>query len=176
MLPDTWAEIARRTNEHGYMQGVERTVERVRATGEIFTPTELVIEMLQGIPLNRFAPGKTVLDPACGDGQFLVAAKWLKVLGLGMSEPDALREIYGIDIMRDNVDLCRRRLGGGTIVMGNALDPFAKLEGQTPKEHELMLTLFAEGPWTGTKKKPSLRPRKTQKIPMPIAETMPLGL
>src|SRR4051812_46621667 len=133
-----WAEVERRMDEHGYMHGVERTVERVRATGEVFTPTRLVIEMVAELPVSTFAPGQRVLDPACGDGQFLVAAKWVKVLAHAMTEQAALGDIYGIDIMRDNVDLCRRRLGGGTIVMGNALDPFEELDGQTDAERELM--------------------------------------
>lgn len=142
-----WAEIQRRCGEHGYMHGVERTVDRVRGTGEVFTPTALVIEMLRALPTEALAPGKTVLDPACGDGQFLVAAKWVKVLLHGMSESDAHAELYGIDIMRDNVDLCRRRLGGGTIVMGNTLDPFTKLAGQTKEEQHLMKSLFGDGPF-----------------------------
>src|SRR4051812_37554313 len=100
MSATLWADVERRMNEHGYMQGVERTVERVRATGEVFTPTPLVIEMLARLPLETFAPRRTVLDPACGDGQFLVAAKWLKVLAYGMTERSALADLYGIDIMR----------------------------------------------------------------------------
>jgi hypothetical protein len=160
MSADIWAEIARRMDEHGYMYGIERTVERVRATGEVFTPTDLVIEMVAGVPVERFAPGKTVLDPACGDGQFLVAAKWLKVLAHGMSEVDALEDVYGIDIMRDNVDLCRRRLNGGTIVMGNALDPFAFLDGQTEQERSLMRELFGDGPFDRTTKKKAFHVRK----------------
>jgi type I restriction-modification system DNA methylase subunit len=94
--------------EHDYMADVERTVERVRATGEIFTPSALVLEMVQYLDLEIFAPGKTVLDPACGDGQFLAAAKWIKVLHHGLDEQAALRDLYGVDVMRDNVDLCRR--------------------------------------------------------------------
>lgn len=142
MSAELWAEITRRVNEHGYMDGVERTVARVQATGEVFTPTALVVEMLEGIPLSRFAPGQTVLDPACGDGQFLVAAKWVKILYHGMSEDAALRDLYGVDIMRDNVDLCRRRLGGGTILMGNILEPTPVLDGQTDEEIRLMRELF----------------------------------
>ncbi len=138
-----WAEVRARMDEHGHMAGVERTVARVRATGEIFTPTGLVLEMVARVPLERFAPGETVLDPACGDGQFLVAAKWIKVLHFGMDEPAALADVYGVDIMRDNVDLCRRRLGGGTIVMGDVLDPSRRLDGQTPEDVEAMRRLFA---------------------------------
>lgn len=147
-----WRRVAEKLAEHDYMAGVERTVERVRATGEVFTPSKLVIEMLQYVDLDLFLPGKTVLDPACGDGQFLVAAKWVKVFHHGMSEADALADIYGVDIMRDNVDLCRRRLGGGTIVMGDALKPARHLDGQTDEERELMLSIFDEPPTKVRKK------------------------
>lgn len=152
MSAKLWPLVEARLSEHGYMDGVERTVERVRATGEIFTPTPLVIEMLQYVDLEVFAPGRSVLDPACGDGQFLVAAKWIKVYEHGMSEQAALSDLYGVDIMRDNVDLCRRRLGGGTIVMGDALRPSRELDGQTSEERDLMLTLFSEAS-TRTRKK-----------------------
>jgi hypothetical protein len=126
------------------MDGVERTVARVNATAEIFTPSALVLEILRYIDLEMLAPGKTVLDPACGDGQFLVAAKWVKVFHFGMSESDALSDLYGVDLMRDNVDLCKRRLGGGTVIMGNSLFPGAEVNGQTSEEHELMIQLFSE--------------------------------
>jgi hypothetical protein len=126
------------------MDGVERTVARVNATAEIFTPSALVLEILRYIDLEMLAPGKTVLDPACGDGQFLVAAKWVKVFHFGMSESNALSDLYGVDLMRDNVDLCKRRLGGGTVIMGNSLFPGAEVNGQTSKEHELMIQLFSE--------------------------------
>lgn len=127
---------------HDYMAGVERTAERVKATGEVFTPTALVLEMCQYLDLELFAPGKTVLDPACGDGQFLVAAKAIKMRVHGMPEPEALADIYGVDVMRDNVDLCLRRLGGGTIIMGNSLSPSQQLPGQTDAELRIMLQLF----------------------------------
>ena len=45
-----------------------------------------------------------------------------------------LEDVYGIDIMRDNVDICKKRLGGGCIVMGNTLHPKKRLEGQTETE------------------------------------------
>lgn len=161
-----WPRVAEKFAEHSYMAGVERTVDRVQSTGEVFTPTSLVLEMLQYVDLNLLAPGRTVLDPACGDGQFLVAAKWIKVLHHGMSETDALKDLYGVDIMRDNVDLCRRRLGGGTIVMGDTLKPARALDGQSAEERKLMLTLFDEAS-TKTRKKQRVagtkpRTRKTR--------------
>lgn len=145
MIP--WAEIADRTNTHGYMSGVDRTSERVKDTHEIFTPTTTVIDMMKQLleaDPTCFAPGKTTLDPACGDGQLLVPVKWFKVLVHGMTEADAVADLYGVDIMRDNVDLCKARLGGGNIVMGNTLDPLTRLEEQTDEEAKLMRDWFSD--------------------------------
>jgi hypothetical protein len=162
MSDSLWLRVAAKLAEHEYMSGVERTVERVRATGEIFTPSTLVIEMLQYLDLDLFAPGRTVLDPACGDGQFLTAAKYVKVFAHHMTEVDALSELYGVDIMRDNVDLCRRRLGGGTIVMGDSLSPARSIPGQTEEELGLMISLFSETS-TKTWKKDRVRGRKQRR-------------
>ena len=137
-----WTKIKELTDQHGYMSGIDRMTDRVKATGEVFTPTDLVIEILRGMPTSMFAPGKTVLDPACGDGQFLVAVKWLKVMEFNMSQEEALEDIYGVDIMRDNVDLCKKRLEGGHIVMGNTLEPNIRLDEQTIEEHRLMRKWF----------------------------------
>ena len=144
-----WDKIAEKTNQHGYMSGVDRQSDRVKETGEVFTPTDLVVEMCQKLMEKNsesFAPGKTILDPACGDGQFLVAAKWIKVLHHNMTEEEAVKDIYGVDIMRDNVDVCRRRLGGGNIVMGNTLDPTTRLEDQTEEEYRDMVNWFSDQP------------------------------
>ena len=140
-----WDKIAEKTNEHGYMSAVDRESDRVKATGEVYTPTDLVIEMLQTMDIEDFAPGKTTLDPACGDGQLLVPIKWLKVFHYNMSEEDAVKDLYGVDIMRDNVDLCKRRLGGGNIVMGNTLNPDVYLDGQSEDEYISMRKWFGTG-------------------------------
>ena len=145
MSRPSWLQnVAEELQRHDYMAGVDRTAERVKATGEVFTPTALILEMCQYLDVALFAPGKTVLDPACGDGQFLMAAKAIKLHVHGMAESAALADIYGVDVMRDNVDLCLRRLGGGTIIMGNSLDPSQALPGQTAAELELMMELFDE--------------------------------
>jgi len=137
-----WSEIKRLTDEHGYMSGVNRMTDRVKETGEVFTPTDLVIQIIQELGVDKLAPGQTVIDPACGDGQFLVPTKWLKIVYFNMSEEEALKDIYGVDIMRDNVDLCKKRLGGGNIVMGNTLDPNTRLPDQLEYEYILMKDWF----------------------------------
>ena len=130
-----WDKIRNKVNNHAYMSRIDRDKQRVQATAEIFTPTDLVIEMLSKINIDRLGAGKTVLDPACGDGQFLTAIKWVKVYIHEMTEKQALQDIYGVDIMRDNVDLCKKRLGGGTILMGDSLHPNKRLDGQTDDEY-----------------------------------------
>lgn len=139
-----WQAVSDLANQHEYMGDITREKYRVKQTGEVFTPTELVIEICQQLDINQFAPGKTVIDPACGDGQFLIVALGIKMYRFGMSREDALKDIYGVDIMRDNVDLCKRRLGGGNIIMGNTLQPTRTFTLQTPEEVRLMRDWFTE--------------------------------
>ena len=96
--------------EQKYMSGVERDKSRVKSTGEIFTPTPLVQEMLDKIPVKMFQdPTKTFIDPSCGDGQFLGEIIIYKMEN-GSTFQQALSTTYGIDLMPDNVELCRNRL------------------------------------------------------------------
>ena len=138
-----WKIITNKINDHAYMSSIDRDKQRIQSTAEIFTPTDLVIEMLNNIEIDRLGAGKTILDPACGDGQFLTAIKWVKVYIHQMTEEEALQDIYGVDIMRDNVDLCKKRLGGGTILMGDSLNPDNRLKDQTDDEHYQLKGLFS---------------------------------
>ena len=138
-----WDKIRDNINDHAYMSSIDRDKQRIQSTAEIFTPTDLVIEMLNNIEIDRLGAGKTILDPACGDGQFLTAIKWVKVYIHQMTEEEALEDIYGVDIMRDNVDLCKKRLGGGTILMGDSLNPDNRLKDQTDDEHYQLKGLFS---------------------------------
>jgi hypothetical protein len=93
-----------------YMGGIDRDQLRVKATGEVFTPTPLVQEILDKISLDQFTdPSKTFLDNSCGDGQFL-GEVLIRKMENGSSFEEALSTIYGVDLMIDNVDLCRERL------------------------------------------------------------------
>lgn len=93
-----------------YMSGVERDESRIKATGEVFTPTPLVQQVLDQLDQSLFTePGRSFLDPACGDGQFL-SEVLIRKLESGQDLETALESIYGVDIMIDNVDLCRERL------------------------------------------------------------------
>lgn len=92
------------------MSGAERTAARVKATGEVFTPTNLVQTVLDKLPIELFKDHKkTFIDNSCGDGQFL-SEVLIRKMENGSTFEQALSTIYGVDLMQDNVDLCRERL------------------------------------------------------------------
>ena len=103
-------EVIDHIRNRTYMGRVERDKLRVKATGEVFTPTELVCTMLKQIPNDQFTdPTKTFLDNSCGDGQFL-GEILIRKMENGSTFEQSLSTIYGVDLMIDNVDLCRERL------------------------------------------------------------------
>jgi len=99
-----------------YMLGVERDKLRIKQTAEVFTPTELVQEILDKLeeqdPTLFSDPTKTFLDNSCGDGQFLSEVVIRKMERSRCSLEDALKTTYGVELMEDNVRECRRRLAG----------------------------------------------------------------
>lgn len=144
MSTHLWNEVRERVFASSTVLAINRDRNRVKETAEIFTPIDLVIEMIQRIGVTRLGPGLTVLDPACGDGQFLIVAKWVKVVFFGMREEEALSEIYGVDLMWDNVQACRSRLGGGTIVLGDALHPHRRVAGQTAEDQAELMRILGQ--------------------------------
>ncbi len=100
-----------------------KSAERVREIGEVFTPPETVNEMLDLLPAEIWAvhPSPTFLEPACGDGNFLVAILERKFTQITTAHKqkkllagtevkaarfhalEALASIYGIDISVDNI-------------------------------------------------------------------------
>ena len=99
-----------------YMSGIERDSHRIKVTAEIFTKTELVVEILDKIELTQtdifFNQDKTFIDNSCGDGQFLSEVVIRKMERSGCSLNQALNTTYGVDLMEDNVNECRKRLAG----------------------------------------------------------------
>ena len=103
-------KIINHVRNRSYMSGVERYTTRVKVTSEVFTPTTLVIEILNKFPQELFTDTtKTFLDPTCGDGQFL-GEVLIRKMENGSTFEEALSTTYGVDLMIDNVDLCRERL------------------------------------------------------------------
>lgn len=89
--------------------------QRVKSYGEVFTPRHMVDKMLDLVRDDlESGPGfvdKTFLEPAAGDGNFLVAILRRKLAAIEKTfEPDlwpqeslfALASIYGIELLEDN--------------------------------------------------------------------------
>jgi len=104
------------SRDRGYMSGVERDKLRIKQTAEFFTPTELVQKMLNKLeeqdPTLFSDPNKTFLDNSCGDGQFLSEVVIRKMERSGCTLEQALKTTYGVELMEDNVNECRKRLAG----------------------------------------------------------------
>ena len=140
-------DVINHVRNRSYMDGIERDKLRVKATGEVFTPTEIVSEMLEQIPAYQFAdPAKTFLDNSCGDGQFL-GEVLIRKLENGATFEQALSTIYGVDLMSDNVKLCQDRLLCGredlrhivekNIVCADALRYHYRFDGSHPYDDEV---------------------------------------
>jgi hypothetical protein len=87
----------------------KKSKKRVDVTGEVFTPPELIRVMFDQYPTRCWELKKTFCDPACGNGNFLVETLKRKV-ELGHNKTQALKTIYGIDLMQDNVNETRTKL------------------------------------------------------------------
>ena len=98
-----------------------KSKERVRNRGEVFTAPREVNAMLDLVKDETENIESTFLEPACGDGNFLVEVLRRKLSAClrkyGRSAADyekqsflACTTLYGVDIMSDNVVRCRERL------------------------------------------------------------------
>jgi hypothetical protein len=87
----------------------KRRDERKKQTAEVFTPDKLVNQMLSKLPKEVWKKGKTFCDPAVGNGQFVI---WVLIRKIqrGQKPLEALKTVYGVDIMKDNIQECRMRL------------------------------------------------------------------
>jgi hypothetical protein len=95
------------------MSGVDREKSRVRSTGEVFTPYDLVIKYIDYCesqdPTAFVFPENNFCDNSCGDGQFL-GEILIRKMERGISFEEALGGLYGVDFQISNVELCRERL------------------------------------------------------------------
>ena len=110
---DFLEKIKDHIRNRSYMSGIDREYSRVKATGEVFTPTTKVQHILDHI--ERLDPTvfkdleKTFIDNSCGDGQILGEAL-IRKMENDLTFEQALQTIYGVDLMPDNVKLCQDRL------------------------------------------------------------------
>ena len=95
--------------------------ERVADHGEVFTAQRGVNAMLDLVKQETERIDSRFLEPACGDGNFLAEILRRKLAAVKArykkSAADcekyavmAVTSIYGVDILQDNVDECRKRL------------------------------------------------------------------
>jgi hypothetical protein len=104
------------SRNHSYMSGIDRDKLRIKETAEVFTPTKLIMQYLNNLEKERpelfFDYQKTFLDNSCGDGQFLSEVVIRKMEKSGCTLEQALSTTYGVELMEDNVKLCKQRLAG----------------------------------------------------------------
>jgi hypothetical protein len=143
--------IIKHLRERDYMSGVDREKNRVKATGEVFTPKGLVQEVLDKLPQELFnGLDETFIDPTCGDGQFLSEVIIRKIERQQEQNPQmtveelykqALSTTYGADLMMDNCLECIRRL---YMVEDGDIETLTKEADTIPTEwkHEGLLAVF----------------------------------
>ena len=98
-------------NKHNITVGseIERTDERIDNTGEVFTPIELCIEMVNEIPLYIIQnPQSKFLDNSAGNGNFMIAL--LNKLTEYHNREHVLNHmLYAVELMEDNhKEMCER--------------------------------------------------------------------
>ena len=142
-----------------YMSGVDRS-NRNYKTQEVFTPDWMVDLMLNELPQCDNIDS-VVIDVAVGDGQFVSKVLIRKMLSYQTCGVDihtafvmSLDGIFGIDIEKENVELCRQRLLCGCtdpdiidlvarrILIGNCLSPYDEINDQTSQDRTLMIKYF----------------------------------
>ena len=93
--------------------------QRVADHGEVFTNPREVNAMLDLVRDESFRLDSRFLEPACGDGNFLIEIlrRKLSLLSAVKSQSEwkfksliAVGSCYGIDILADNAEACRQRL------------------------------------------------------------------
>ena len=90
--------------------GIIRDKERIKKNGEVFTPFSVIDQMISKIPEEQWKdPKARFLDPCAGNGQILIGML-KKRLASGISKEDAVKTLYGVELMQDNRDLCVKRI------------------------------------------------------------------
>jgi len=102
-------------------EGLVKSKQRVADHGEVFTPSWMVEDMLNLVKDESERIDSRFLEPACGSGNFLkvVLSRKLATVEARYGKSDferrhnalfALMCIYGIELLKDNVEECRETL------------------------------------------------------------------
>ena len=90
--------------------GITRSKERITKNGEVFTPKALVEKMMDKIPDEKWSdPEATFLEPTFGSGNMLICMLERRIAS-GIEPMQAVKTLYGVELMQDNVDLCKDRI------------------------------------------------------------------
>ncbi|MCE7064644.1 class I SAM-dependent DNA methyltransferase [Dyadobacter sp. CY326] len=98
------------------MASQTRTYGKKKLLGQIYTPAHIVEKILRDSGFyDADLTNKKILDPACGDGRFLVpiAAHMIKTAPAD-ELPQRLKQIYGWDIDAEALALCEQNLNALT--------------------------------------------------------------
>lgn len=90
------------------MASLSKTYTEEKLIGKVYTPRFVVEKILDDIDFNNEnILGKTILDPACGDGRFLViVAERIIKYSTRQNLKENLEKIYGWDIDKQAVNKC----------------------------------------------------------------------
>jgi hypothetical protein len=93
------------------LSSLERSDDRIKVTGEVFTPMELCHSMVSEIDEDTLKnPSSTFLDPSAGSGNFLLALQ-TELLKYHSLEHINDNMLYGVELMEDNHQEMCDRLG-----------------------------------------------------------------
>lgn len=99
------------------VRGGIKSRDRVSDFGEVYTPKEIVNEMLDMIKEESYDLDKRFLEPSCGNGNFLLGIIERKLdtalkspkEDLGRNIFRAVASVYGIDILEDNIAEAKKK-------------------------------------------------------------------
>jgi len=90
------------------MASLSKSYTKEKLTGKVYTPRFVVDKILDDICfVGKNILGKTILDPACGDGRFLMAVAERIIKNSELSDLKLnLEKIYGWDIDKQAINEC----------------------------------------------------------------------
>jgi len=117
------------------LMSLVKSKQRIADHGEVFTPAWMVEAMLDLVKGEAERIDSRFLEPACGDGNFLVPVlrRKLAAVELKYGQSDFERRhyalyglmcVYGIELLPDNIVVCREKL----------LEPFADYLSLNPTD------------------------------------------
>ena len=95
----------------GFMERYDQmTPEERKNFGAVWTSPEIISQMMAKASDDVWEdPTKTCLDPTCGTGN-IVVSMLLNKLYHGVSPDMAVKNVYGIELQKKNVEICRNRI------------------------------------------------------------------